>query len=317
MAVKIPERTLALQGLRFLFITDIVFGHAGNMFLGGGGAECSFFFVVSGFLFTLKPIPYKEYLWRKVKHIYPPYWICLALLLLGFVVKGTWDKLDFGWDFIPHLLLVQSWIPVTDAWFFKYLGTSWFLSSLLICYVIAPFLYKCVDSHKKWIFYQIILTSVIICLVLKNTSPYVSWLTYASPIIRGFEFLLGMQVKMLLKDVPYKDNKFALFTPILLIAYIAILRYTHWGYHYSFIHVFVVGWLWLFRSRITNVVCGNSIMLRLADASIYIYLIQYPILRSLGQTIPSAISTIIIGYLFFELYQYVESRIKMYKHHAS
>ena len=316
MSIKIPERTLALQGLRFLFITDIVFGHAGNMFLGGGGVECSFFFVVSGFLFTLKPLPYKEYLWRKVKHIYPPYWICLALLLMGFFVKGTWDKLDFGWDIIPHLFLIQSWIPVKDAWFFKYLGPSWFLSSLLFCYAIAPFLYKCVNSYKKWIIHQVILTSVLICIVLENTSPYASWLTYASPIIRSLEFLLGMQLKMLLKVVPYKESQFALFTPILLIVYIAILGYTHWGYHYSFIHAFVIGWLWMFRSRITNVVCGNYVILRLADASLYIYLIQMPILRALGQNISSAIITIIIGYLFFELYQFVESHIILCKHHA-
>ena len=313
MALKIPERTIALQGLRFLFITDIVFGHAGNTFLGGGGAECSFFFVVSGFLFTLKPIPYKEYLWQKTKHIYPPYWICLALLFLGFVVKGTWDKLDFGWDFIPHLLLVQSWIPVTDDWFFKYLGTSWFLSSLLFCYIIAPILYKIVDSYKKWLYLQILLTCTIICFILENSSAYASWLTYASPIVRCFEFLLGMQVKMLLKDVPYKEYRFAFLTPILLIAYIAILRYTHWGYHYSFIHAFVIGWLWMFRSRITNVVCGNSVILRLANASIYIYLIQMPILRALGQNILSAIITIVIGYIFYEIYRYVESRVHYIK----
>lgn len=307
--MQIPERTIAFQGLRFLFIADIVFGHAAHTFLGGGGAECSFFFVVSGFLFTLKPIPNKEYLWRKAKHIYPPYWICMALLLLGFVVKGTWDKLDFGWDFVPHLLLVQSWIPVTDDWFFKYLGPSWFLSSLLFCYIIAPLLYKFVNRQNKYILLQILLTSIIICFILEDTSAYASWLTYASPIIRGFEFLLGMQVKMLLKDIPYKESRFTYLTPILLIAYIAILRYTHWGYHYSFLHAFIIGWLWVFRSRITNITLGNKAMLRLADASIYIYLIQMPILRALGQNIPSAIITIISGYLFYEFYNIINNQM--------
>jgi peptidoglycan/LPS O-acetylase OafA/YrhL len=148
---QIPERTLAIQGLRLLFITDIVFGHASHTFLGGGGAECSFFFVVSGFLFAQKPIPYKEYLWRKAKHIYPPYWICLILLILGFVVKGTIHKLEPGWDILPHIFLVQSWIPVIDAYFFKYLGTSWFLSSLLFCYIVAPHVYKFVVKFKKYI----------------------------------------------------------------------------------------------------------------------------------------------------------------------
>lgn len=308
MAVKIPERTLALQGLRFLFITDIVFGHAGNMFLGGGGAECSFFFVVSGFLFTLKPIPYKEYIWKKAKHIYPPYWICLALLLMGFLVKGTMYKLEPGWDIIPHLFLIQSWIPVTDAWFFKYLGTSWFLSSLLFCYIVAPILYKLVIKFQKFAILQIVVTCLIICILLEVSTPYVSWLTYASPIIRTCEFLLGMQVKMMLKDVPYKESQFALFTPILFIAYIAILRYTHWGYHYSFIHAFVIGWLWLFRSHIANYILGNKVILKLADASIFIYLIQMPILRMSGP-----VTTIVIGYFFYEVYRYVESRMAFTK----
>ena len=223
------ERTIALQGLRILFITDIVFGHASHVFLGGGGAECSFFFVVSGFLYVSKPITYGDYLRKKLKRIFPPYWICLILLLCGFALKGHLAEQDFGWDIIPHIFLVQSWIPVTDNWYFKYLGTSWFLSSLFFCYIIAPLIYKFVNNLQKWILIQILLTSIIICLILEDTSPYSSWLTYASPFIRGFEFLLGMQVKMWLKDIPYIESRLAYFTPIILLLYITILKYTYWG----------------------------------------------------------------------------------------
>lgn len=305
----IPERTIALQGLRILFITDIVFGHSSHGFLGGGGAECSFFFVVSGFLYVNKPNTYHDYLWKKIKHIFPPYWICLVILLCGFALKGHLVEHGFGWDIIPHIFLVQSWIPVTDSWYFKYLGTSWFISSLLFCYIIAPPIYHLVNSFKKWMLLQILLTSIIICFILEDVSPYALWLTYASPVIRVFEFLLGMQVKMWLNDIPYKESRLAYLTPVILFLYIVILRYTNWGLHYSFFHAFVIGYLWLFRSHITNVVCGNKVILRLADASIFIYLIQMPILRALGQTVHSAIITIVIGYLFYEVYNYIERRL--------
>lgn len=67
----------------------------------------------------------------------------------------------------------------------------------------------------------------------------------------------------------------------------------------------------MLRSRITNVVCGNKVVLRLADASIFIYLIHMPILRILGQTVHSAIITIGIGYLFYEGYNYINNRLRV------
>ena len=65
--INVSERTSAFQGLRLIFIVDIVFFHAHHEFLGGGITDCSFVFILSGFLYRKRDTSYISYLWVKIK----------------------------------------------------------------------------------------------------------------------------------------------------------------------------------------------------------------------------------------------------------
>ena len=139
------NRTISYQGLRLLFFVSIVAGHCGQTICGGGGELCSFFFIISGFLYKYNP-NYWQYLKNKILKIFPIYYICMILLLLGKTYTG---HLHIGWDIIPHLLLIQSWLPQFVDSGVYYIGPAWFISSLFFCYLLSPFCYKFVMSRNK------------------------------------------------------------------------------------------------------------------------------------------------------------------------
>lgn len=90
------------------------------------------FFILSGFLTGYKdiPHPYAEWYWKRSKRIYLPYWLFLTALAVVHLAKGM--KL-FTADWLRLWLGVQgSSVGVWGA------GQTWFLSSLLLCYLISP-----------------------------------------------------------------------------------------------------------------------------------------------------------------------------------
>ena len=150
------NRTKSYQGLRLLFFVSIVAGHCGHTICGGGGELCSFFFIISGFLYKYNN-DYWKYVKRKIINIFPIYYVCLFILLLGKIYTG---HLHLGVDIIPHLLLVQSWLPAFKETSHFYLGPAWFISSLLFCYLVSPLCYKLIKQNNKYV--AIIMLTVLI-----------------------------------------------------------------------------------------------------------------------------------------------------------
>ena len=109
-----------------------------------------FFFALSGFGiyyslerrfrggFTLRSV--SAFYFRRAVRIYPLYW--LAMLAVPFVLERphTWElsKHNLG------LWLGLPWLRA-DSWF-------WFISALIQCYLLAPFLYLLLKKMKLWWF---------------------------------------------------------------------------------------------------------------------------------------------------------------------
>lgn len=141
----VAERTSSIQGLRVLFILSIIFMHAGLKVFGEGGELCSFFFVVSGFLFAGKQVKTLPYMKKKLSSMYPIYLIFLAIWIVSdSLVSG---HVAIKSNIVAHLLLLQSWRPAFVP--FDYLGTAWFLSSLLFCYACGPTLSRWLSKWSK------------------------------------------------------------------------------------------------------------------------------------------------------------------------
>ena len=260
----ISERTAIFQGLRLIGIVTIVAGHAG-MSLVGGGNWCTFFFLLSGFLFRdsiRTPQEYGKYLWRKVSRLYPIYWFCLALYLLLAVVRGCEQQYTLHWDFVAHFFLIQTWLSGIDP--MAYVGVAWFLSALLFCYLVAPLICRLIDKSK----YSILLfVSVIIIFHAINIDGYLS------PLFRLIEYAIGMWLfRWLCKDEKQWEEPFAGLILLAVLSLLALLRYGVPVWSNIPLFALLIYGVYMFQSDILRSILGNRFIVWLSKSDMVIYL---------------------------------------------
>lgn len=110
-----------------------------------GARMCEVFFVISGFLvgynnYKKDKVTTKKFV-KKIADFWP---LHLILLLVMFIYNyGIYKSISIKKVIIAfiNLFLIQSWSPYSET-YFSYNGVLWFLSSLLFCYLISPFLLK-------------------------------------------------------------------------------------------------------------------------------------------------------------------------------
>ena len=180
-----------LQSLRFIFVMMIFMSHFAYRdicaFDAGGDCGVAFFFLLSGFVCSLRYGKHLregvfndgEFLWKRIKKLYPLHLFCLLFFLLV-----SHAPLDL--KVLLNALLLQSWIPDPD-WYFSCNSVSWFLSSLLFCYLIFPWVYRHLSKY--------------LTLAVLTAYAAVWWLTpydhvnavlYVFPAVRFVDFYLGM-----------------------------------------------------------------------------------------------------------------------------
>ena len=153
-----------------------------------------FFFVVSGFLFYYtkhdEELPNTwETSWNVVKKklvvIYPIYILCAIYYLLI-------SKCDF-FVALVNLCMLQPWSNNSDV-YFSLNGPSWYIASLVFCYFISPVLKKWVDKMTRhgMCFFAFCITRLVLEIMLVNYPAILSMSVHTSPIIRSFDFVLGM-----------------------------------------------------------------------------------------------------------------------------
>ncbi len=95
------------------------------------------FFILSGYLHGLKlPSPnILKWYGKKLKRILLPLYIFIAILAVAYLVTGQTIELSFWWQtIVPICGLSENYIPGC--------GHLWFLTHLLVCYLITPALQK-------------------------------------------------------------------------------------------------------------------------------------------------------------------------------
>lgn len=181
----------SLQSLRFVFVMLIFLSHFAYREIpaldAGGDCGVAFFFLLSGFVCSFgygKQIAdgtfsYRKFLSRRFRKIYPLHLLFLVICLI--ISKET-----IGVKVLVNALLLQSWIPYSD-WYFSCNSVSWFLSSLLFCYLLFPLAYKYLSRRLT------IIVIVAYSLIFIAT-PYgrINAVLYVFPVTRFVDFYLGM-----------------------------------------------------------------------------------------------------------------------------
>jgi peptidoglycan/LPS O-acetylase OafA/YrhL len=90
------------------------------------------FFIISGFLVGYKGIDHKYRSWyiKRAKRIFVPYWIFVLVLASVYIYKGL-NVCTLDWLYL-FLGLQGSVVGVWGA------GQTWFISVLLLCYLVSP-----------------------------------------------------------------------------------------------------------------------------------------------------------------------------------
>lgn len=219
------ENLKALTSLRFFAAMMIVVLHAANSlewpWLRNAPLPLvqgvSFFFVLSGFILThvygdRRPASILTFMRARVARLWPVHLICILLL----VVSVTPDSITFDgpgifskWVVLGfNALLVHSAFPFL-AYTFSWNSVSWSISTEMFFYLAFPFLLVNISRTWHWkILGAALFAALLIALLYLARVPVESadfnrmtavYATYPSPLMRGFEFVLGMSTNVLWK----------------------------------------------------------------------------------------------------------------------
>ena len=188
-----------LQSLRFIFMMMIVMSHFAyrdiRAFDAGGDCGVAFFFMLSGFVCSLSyghclqegSFNYGRFIWKRLKKLYP-----LHLLCLLFYLVVSHSPLDL--KVLLNVILLQSWLPNAD-WYFSCNSVSWFLSSLLFCYLVFPWAYRHLSKYLT-------LAIFVVYVAVYWLTPYdcVNAVLYVFPAVRFVDFYIGMLLSRLYEE---------------------------------------------------------------------------------------------------------------------
>lgn len=208
-----------LQSLRFIFMMMIFMSHFAyrdiRAFDAGGDCGVAFFFMLSGFVCSLGygcrlregTFNYGSFIWKRFRKLYP-----LHLLCLLFYLVVSHSPLDL--KVLLNILLLQSWVPDAD-WYFSCNSVSWFLSSLLFCYLVFPWAYRHLSKYLT-------LAIFIAYIVVYWLTPYdrVNAVLYVFPAVRFVDFYIGMLLSRLYEEkgkLPFSGWIEPLLVAVLLV----------------------------------------------------------------------------------------------------
>lgn len=149
----------------------------------------TFFFILSGYFFkhTVRKETFQIFVLRKIRKIYPIHICTLVCSLAILLYRGQVSFKKDAVPFLANLFLLQSWIPVKPC-YFSFNAVSWFLSSLLACYILAYCIYKWKIS-LHWVVVVGYTLQIMLCIILQE--PH-HWLLYINPLARIIDFCFGI-----------------------------------------------------------------------------------------------------------------------------
>lgn len=248
----------SLTSLRFIAAAMIVVHHSrtesGKLgsYLGSFALDhgVSFFFVLSGFIlsYVYSNLNTKEEVCRfylaRFARVWPAHLFTFILVLFLFP-SNKWNWISVGsYDFLlvgfSNLSLLHAWIPL-NYYYFSFNAVSWSVSAEFFFYLCFPFLiYKWKETWLVKLIFSIslVLGIIFLCNVLTLPGFSIEYrsitnhsLLFISPLVRIFEFIIGMTVLFFWRK--YRNKVRISMTSATVLEFIVIvltlfsLRYSH------------------------------------------------------------------------------------------
>ncbi len=265
------------------FFQDAKLSGLGEIFLSG----LSLFFIISGFLTGLKPITDGYWVKCRLKRILIPYYMALVIFLLAIYCFTDEFRL---WD-AAHLISVTQGLnyiywPYHGYGALSGLGHLWYITVILLCFVLTPVLNKVYNRINFGLEQWYIAIAVLICIVQPLLISVGIQSSYIISFLIGFIFA-KFNYNVTLKRWFCVGGIFVLISVIRLAGrhyidgtimydrYIALVSQGAMGFM-VFATVFMFGSLAKNRIR---AIARSGVVLLIASVIYEIYLLHYFFLR--------------------------------------
>ena len=189
-----------INGWRAVFALMIVLFHVGVAGLEEmTWAGVSFFFMASGFLLAMKyPVErldsegYGRFAWRHAAKLFPLHWLTLVLWLAAMALVGMLAIKPLA--LALNATLLHTW-SLSHSIYFSCNQFSWFLGTLLFCYLYYPLLARWLSRLRLRVRVIIVMVLVVfdfILLAINGTDGYFRTALYVFPPVRIIDFIIGM-----------------------------------------------------------------------------------------------------------------------------
>lgn len=243
----------SLQTLRFVFALMIFHHHffTNPQIVPFGTFPVAFFFILSGYVMAIgyeekvcsQSFSYKNYMKKRLLRIVPLNLLCLMMAIfspvLGDIVHWDFHLKAYAFYFLDVLML-QSWIPVKSI-YFSGNAVAWFLSSMMFCYLLFPFLLKRIKAKGRVL---LMLTMLIVYFILIQfiQDDYVHALIYISPLFRVVDFTIGISLYYRIKRISVEKRCVLLGTSLEIfaigISIIALIIYSSIPKQYGLVSLY-------------------------------------------------------------------------------
>ena len=193
--------------IKFLAMIKIIKWHIYNWELKPidyGARMCEILFISSGFLVGYNyykrqmPCNYEasfKYLYKHLRNFYP---LVFINTIYGFYIISNLKKTNLTEIeiLISNFLMIHSWSRYSTL-ASSFDGISWFLSALLFCYFLVPFLLNGIKNRKRSLRLFILIALIRIAseeIINKDSINIFDANFHRGPIIRLLDFYLGMLI---------------------------------------------------------------------------------------------------------------------------
>jgi peptidoglycan/LPS O-acetylase OafA/YrhL len=299
---KNREMLNTLTSFRFFAAMLVFFFHANQSFqyYQTGYQGVTFFFILSGFIlsytyktkfFTLDKYEVKKFYVARIAKIYPIHILTFFISLPWyFMIPLDHTPILYVFQALTNISLIHSFIPFGNV---SFNGVSWSLSVEMFFYLIFPFLIfsvlKIIKDKKKIFISLLVIWGVIsITLSILPNGPdnnFIRWVCYFFPVVRVFEFLVGLVLGVLFLESKDKISKYSTalfslleFTSITLIVLMVLIS-PNIIQNLKYSQIFIPFWglliiVFAFQKGIISYFISSKVLVYLGEVSFSFYMVH-------------------------------------------
>ena len=229
------------------------------------------FFLTSGFLYGKIEITHTwEFYKKRITKVYVPYIFFVSVFLLLQGVLGTWQ---FNLrDVAIYALNLQGFLSTTvDG-----LNHLWFLSVLMICYLITPLLQRLFKFYPWWLLAVVVAASIVEFVFVKKMYPVCAWIVlYIAGMAYGRYAKPKVSLSIMIAAAVVLAGMLPFFSVNLLVD-------ADWAHYSVWLHftlaTFIFAAMYYSIPKIVSKDTKFPILKQIDSVSYEIYLIHFPLI---------------------------------------